>query len=347
MAYPIKQRAKCAAWYECMESVTLVQRKFRAVFGKNVDTPSSSTIKKWHVLLMETGSVLDQTRDRSKTVTSPDKCDEVRNLFESEPHASLRRASSQLDVSRESVRRCLKNMGFHPYKMEIVQSLSEEDRTCRLNFAYEELRRISSSSHLMHLTFSDEAHFILDGSVNRHNCRYWSTDNPHWYHEQPLHSERTTVWAAISTSKVFGPFFFDNSINSDRYLEMLKSEFYPTLSKTEKKTMVFMHDGAPPHWGLCVRTWLDQHFPQRWMGRGSPTKPWPPRSPDLTPCDFFLWGFIKSKVYERPLQDIADLKHRIISAFHLVTSEMLSNSFDDYRRRLHVVIEQEGGHCEC
>ena len=327
-------------------SVTQVQRKFRAVYGKNVDTPSSSTIKKWHRLLMESGSVLDQTRDRSKTATSPEKCEEVRNVFEQDPHTSLRCASSKLSVSHESVRRCLKEMGFHPFKMQIVQSLSDEDKTCRKNFATEELRRVSSSNHLEQLTFSDEAHFILDGSVNRHNCRYWSTENPHWHHEQPLHSQRTTVWAAISKSKVYGPFFFDDSINSERYLEMLRSQFYPRLTNDEKRNMVFMHDGAPTHWGIRVRTWLDQQFPQRWMGRGSPTMPRPPRSPDITPCDFFLWGFIKSKVYGRPIQDITELKQQIVSAFHLVTSQMLANAFEDYRRRLRVVIEEEGGHCE-
>ena len=52
MSYSIEQRAKCAAWFECMESVTLVQRKFRAVYGKNIETPSSKTIKKWHTSLM-------------------------------------------------------------------------------------------------------------------------------------------------------------------------------------------------------------------------------------------------------------------------------------------------------
>ena len=98
---------------------------------------------------------------------------------------------------------------------------------------------------------------------------------------------------------------------------------------------------------IRVRTWLDQRFPERWMGRGSPTMPWPPRSPDITPCDFFLWGFVKSQVYREPVQDIADLKQKIVSAFQLVTSQMLTNAFEDYRRRLHVVIEEKGGHCEC
>ena len=49
------------------------------------------------------------------------------------------------------------------------------------------------------------------------------------------------------------------------------------------------HDGAPAHFTLSVRDILNERFPGRWIGRGSPTSPaplpWPPRSPDLTTPD--------------------------------------------------------------
>ena len=38
---------------------------------------------------------------------------------------------------------------------------------------------------------------------------------------------------------------------------------------------------------------------------------WPPRTPDLTPCDFFLWGHLKSKVYSTPHQNLEEPKERI------------------------------------
>ena len=85
MAYSIEQKAKCAVWFECMESVNLVLRKFLVVYGKNVETPTSSTIKKWHTSLMERGSVIDQARIRSKTATSPEKCDEVKHHLRLSP----------------------------------------------------------------------------------------------------------------------------------------------------------------------------------------------------------------------------------------------------------------------
>lgn len=75
--------------------------------------------------------------------------------------------------------------------------------------------------------------------------------------------------------------------------------------------------------------------------------PWPPRSPDLTHCDFFLWGFIKNTVYAelRP-RDIPELKERIRHAFRLVTVEMRQKTVLAYRERLERVIENAGAHTE-
>ncbi|GFW79281.1 uncharacterized protein TNCV_2476881 [Trichonephila clavipes] len=44
---------------------------------------------------------------------------------------------------------------------------------------------------------SDEAHFWLNGYVNKHNCRIWSEANPQVYVETPLHPEKLTVWCAL------------------------------------------------------------------------------------------------------------------------------------------------------
>ena len=71
---------------------------------------------------------------------------------------------------------------------------------------------------------------------------------------------------------------------------------------------IFQQDGAPPHYNFDVRAHLNAILPGRWIGRAShndsPLLPWPPRSPDLNPCDFFLWGYIKDRVYVPPEEDL-------------------------------------------
>ena len=76
--------------------------------------------------------------------------------------------------------------------------------------------------------------------------------------------------------------------------------------------MYFQHDGAPPHYTRHVRDYLDESFPNRWLGRGGPVA-WPPRSPDLTPLDYYLWGHMKTLVYETKVDSREALRDRIFA----------------------------------
>jgi hypothetical protein len=78
----------------------------------------------------------------------------------------------------------------------------------------------------------------------------------------------------------------------------------------DSDNFILQQDGAPPHFHLEVRRHLNTTLPQRWIGRTSRCNgdsaliPWPPRSPNLTPCDFFIWGCDKDKVYVALYQEI-------------------------------------------
>lgn len=84
---------------------------------------------------------------------------------------------------------------------------------------------------------------------------------------------------------IIGPFFFESTVNGANYLSMLNNEVLPVFAQ-KGMPLFFQQDGAPPHFALSVRQWLNEWFPERWIGRGS-SIPWAPRSPDLNPLDFF------------------------------------------------------------
>ncbi|GFU26960.1 hypothetical protein TNCV_1151411 [Trichonephila clavipes] len=71
--------------------------------------------------------------------------------------------------------------------------------------------------------FNKEAHFWLNGYVNKQNCRIWSEANPQVYVETPLHQEKLTVWCALWAGGIIGPYFFKNdeghnvTVNGDQY----------------------------------------------------------------------------------------------------------------------------------
>jgi inhibitor of nuclear factor kappa-B kinase subunit alpha len=128
---------------------------------------------------------------------------------------------------------------------------------------------------------------------------------------------------------VYGPFFFaEATVTGPVYLDMLEQLLEPQLlTDGILDTVVFQQDGAPCHYAVIVRDYLDRSFPSRWIGCGG-TQPWAASSPDLTPLDFFAWGFIKSKVYTgRRIGDLAELRYRIVNAVQNITPQMLESVF--------------------
>ena len=73
---------------------------------------------------------------------------------------------------------------------------------------------------------------------------------------------------------------------------------------------------------------------------------WPPRSPDITPLDFFLWGYVKDRVYRTPVRDVETLQSRIIEVLDTVNEEMLENSWREIEYRLDILRATNGAHVE-
>ena len=102
--------------------------------------------------------------------------------------------------------------------------------------------------------------------------------------------------------------------------------------------MVYQHDGAPAHYAVRVRQLLNRVFPGRWMGRGSTRLPapvaWPPRSPDLTPLDFWVWGYMKQRISTqdfrpRTLEELKEAIRRVVVDMN-ANREMRDFAFADF-----------------
>ena len=74
---------------------------------------------------------------------------------------------------------------------------------------------------------------------------------------------------------------------------------------------------------------------------------WPPYSPDLNPCDFYLWGYLKSRVYSNPTPDtINDLKSNIRREIRRINNETLTKVSDNFVSRMKKVISSKGAWIE-
>ena len=71
---------------------------------------------------------------------------------------------------------------------------------------------------------------------------------------------------------------------------------------------------------------------------------WPPRSCDLTPLDFFLWGFLKGKVYANDPQTIPELKEEIRRTINEISPQLCQNVIENFVKRMNVCKQSRGGH---
>ena len=72
-----------------------------------------------------------------------------------------------------------------------------------------------------------------------------------------------------------------------------------------------------------------------------------PRSPDATPCDFFLWSYVKDQVYVPPVPaSIPELKVRIRTAIETITADMLQTVWNELDYRVDVCRITKGAHIE-
>ena len=100
--------------------------------------------------------------------------------------------------------------------------------------------------------------------------------------------------------------------------------FWPKFRKTvEMQRYWFQQDGARLHTAKIVQEWLGEKFGEKFMDKSK----WPPRSPDLNPCDFYLWGHLKQLVYYPLPKTIDELKANIRREIKKINVEILKNTF--------------------
>lgn len=272
--------------------------------------------------------------------------------FEEHPKNSIRQACRELNLKYTSVQRILKENGYHDFKLHNLEYLSALHLERRNNYIAQIMVYLEMNDHLFfqHVLWTDESRFVSNGKPNKKNEHYWATENPHYVN--PIQNQGhfgINVWCGIIGSYLIGPYFYEDILRSQQYLLFLQEQLPILLGNVPlqlRVNMLFQHDGAPPHKARIVQQYLDQTYGERWIGINGPIQ-WPPKSPDLSPLDFFLWGTLKNKVYRTPSNSLEHLKEKIRSACEELSRDMLRKSSGrEVRRRLEKCLEVGGGHIE-
>lgn len=326
-------------------------RRYAEMYPQRV-APYHTLFARLHQRLRETGTFTKRKYDcgRQREVRTPALEEAVLNLIDEQPDISTRKISLQLHVNHMTVFAILKEQLLYPYHMQRVQALLPRDFPNRLAFSNWMLEMVGQNPEFLEqVLFTDEANFSREAIINFHNNHVWAEENPHAiveaHHQQQF---SLNVWVGIIGDYLIGPHFLPPRLNGDTYSQFLQEELPVLLDGIPldvRMAMWFMHDGAPAHFSIRARRYLNETYPYRWIGRGGPQF-WPARSPDLNPIDFSTWGHLKTLVYKTPVQDLEDLRNRIIASCRVIQDS--PGIFDrirrSMRRRVDSCVMAGGGH---
>ena len=234
--------------------------------------------------------------------------------------------------------------------------MADGDKQRRLEFAQRVVAL--SDQQLGNMAFSDEAYFVLDGEVNTQKVRRYAPKG-----ERPENFFRTTnkypkkvmVFLGLhSSGKTFSLKFFQNeTINGDGYHSLLVYHCLPALRRLNPESpgtlegMIWTQDGARVHRTVKNNDYLDRQFGPRQFSLGSKLAPeWPARSPDLNPCDYWLWAHLKEKVFFLKPNTIEELIQNIKREVENLPEELIRKICASLKPRCMKIIENEGGYIE-
>ncbi|GFW81037.1 uncharacterized protein TNCV_4804051 [Trichonephila clavipes] len=136
----------------------------------------------------------------------------------------------------------------------------------------------------------------------------------------------------------WNPFFKNDeghnvTVNGDQYRAMITNFFIPELNNHDVQELWFQQDGATCHTARATIDLLKDTFGDRLISRFGPVN-WPPRFCDLTPLDYFLWGYVKSLVYADKPQTFDYLEDNIRRVIADIRPQMLEEVIENWTSRL-------------
>jgi hypothetical protein len=141
----------------------------------------------------------------------------------------------------------------------------------------------------------------MSGYVNKQNCWFFTANNPLELHQRPLHECKSdNVVCSFFWWHYWSVFFEDKegqtvTVNAERYMAMLEEFMRNELNPRQLNSPWFQQDGETAHSARISMAVLTDMFPGRLISRFGDIN-LPTRLPDLLAPDYFLWGYVKSKV---------------------------------------------------
>lgn len=335
-------------YYECRKNSAAALQLYCIRYPARI-VPSRRKFSKLEANLRQYGTLKKKRVSLGYSYNENQELDVLLSVQEN-PKTSIRELARNHNLTYYAVHKILHKNKLFPYKVKLVQHLNENDFEYRIQFCRWFLDNVNNDPNFpTKILWTDESNFSNNGIFKWNTSYPWTEENPRNIRERNFQNRfSVNVWCGMLGNKILGPYFFNGSLTGQRYSDFLRNQlqdYLDELTVNEYVNIIFQQDGAPPHNAQININHLNAMFQNNWIGTRGPIH-WPARSPDITPLDFFLWGYVKNEVYLTPPNNIDELKDRISEAIANISNDVKLNVVRSVTRRCELCTEKNGQHFE-
>ena len=305
---------------------------------------SLTTIKSWIQMLNRTGSIsLSHSPGRPRTIRTKTNISKAKRRVAQKKQVSTRRLADELEVSRTSAQRILReDLGYFPYKKIKQPKLTDLQKRKRVKFANWVLNNYTKE-HTKKWLFTDEKYFDLDGVYNVQNDRIWAAsreeaDEQGGVHEKTKFPVKVMVWLGVCAEGLTAPVIMEKgTMDSERYINEVLPIALKCGDKMLGKHWTYQQDGVKPHTHHLTQKGCADRFPD-FISKDR----WPPNSPDLCPLDYSLWNELAESMNWKKITTKATMIEEIKRSVKKIPKEKVLHSVLDFTVRLRL-IQKNGG----
>jgi len=314
-----------------------------------INSPSFSTVKRWDKYFREGGQDLedDPRSGRPATAVTSDNIERIRQLIEEDPRVSYKYIEAETFISPPAIyiiihdRLKLRKLASRwvPYE------LTDAHRAQRVEACRENLAKYSKEGGRLYDIITGDESWIYHRKIERKASNYtWVAEgqSPGTVVRRGRFEAKTMITVFFKSSGVLLLDCMDEgeTITSKYYLKNCLKPVVRVIKQQRPtsgtKNMKILHDNAKPHIAKEVKKYLESE--------GIEIIRHPPYSPDLAPCDFWLFDLIKKQLVDA--QDAQSLKRQITAILESIPKEEYLKTFQKWIERMQLCINNDGHYFE-
>jgi [histone H3]-lysine36 N-dimethyltransferase SETMAR len=295
-------------------------------------------------------SLEDETRSgRPLIARNAANIEMVNQIIHSDRRLTIEAIAEETNISWSSIQEILTedlNMKRIAAKW-VPRLLNDDQKQKRLDVCRDLQNQIQSDPNFLKkvITGDETWIFAYDPETKQQSSQWKSPDSPRPKKCRQVRSKVKSMLICFFdyegvVHKEFVP--AGQTVNKDFYIAVLKRLRESIRKKRPEKwatqDWILHHDNAPAHTALSVLHYLAKN--------NMITLPHPAYSPDLAPCDFFLFPRLKKNLKGKRFVDVNEVEEKSQAALNSISKIEFKKCFDTWEHRLEKCINSQGNYFE-